>query len=66
LDEETNLELKKINSDIPNSSSLVFLIKKLRYKSILIRTDNTAAIFNINKKSGAINIEDYQAKIDCN
>jgi hypothetical protein len=31
------------------------LIKKSRYKNILIRMDNTAMMYNINKKSGAMN-----------
>jgi ribonuclease HI len=31
------------------------LIKKSRYKNIIIRMDNTAVMYNINKKSGAMN-----------
>jgi hypothetical protein len=39
------------------------LIKKSRYKSILIGTDNTAAMYNINKKSGAMNLYRMSRKI---
>jgi hypothetical protein len=39
------------------------LIKKSRYKNILIRTDNTAAMYNINKKSGVMNLYCIARKI---
>jgi hypothetical protein len=39
------------------------LIKKSRYKNVLIRTDNTAAMYNINKKSGAKNLYHTSRKI---
>jgi hypothetical protein len=39
------------------------LIKKSRYKNILIRTDNTAAMYNINKKSKTMNLYHTAMKI---
>jgi hypothetical protein len=39
------------------------LIKKSRYKNILMRMDNTVVMYNINKKSGAMNLYHTARKI---
>jgi hypothetical protein len=48
--------LKEITANYLSLHHLLPLIKKSRYKNILIRTVNTAAMYNINKKSGAMNL----------
>jgi hypothetical protein len=56
LDEESNFKSKRINSNIPSSSSLPSSDKE-------IRTDNIAAMYNFNKKSGAMNLYRMSRKI---
>jgi hypothetical protein len=55
--------MKKQTSNLKEITTVYFafhhflpIIKKSRYKNILIRTDNTATMYNIIKKSGAMNL----------
>jgi hypothetical protein len=55
--------MKKQTSNLKEITTVYFalhhflpIIKKYRYKNILIWTDNTATMYNINKKSGAMNL----------
>jgi hypothetical protein len=61
--EETNFKFKRNNSHLLSISPFFPLIKKSRYKNVLIRTDNTAAMYNINKKLGAKNLYHTTRKI---
>jgi hypothetical protein len=49
--------LKEITGIYLSLHHFLPLIKKSRYKSILIRTDNTVAMHNINRKSGTMKVE---------
>jgi hypothetical protein len=57
------LNLKEITAIYLALHHFLPLIKKSRYKKIIIRTDNTAAMYNINKKSGAMNLYRTARKI---
>jgi hypothetical protein len=48
---ETSEKLSNSPTEMVKFHHFLPLIKKSRYKNILIRTDNTAAMYNINKKS---------------
>jgi hypothetical protein len=64
LYEEINFKSERDNSYLPSTFHLFLpLMKKSRYKNILIRTDNTAVIYNINKNSGAKNLYHTARKI---
>jgi hypothetical protein len=50
---KTDFKSERNSSNLPSTSSLPSFDKE---ENILIRTDNTAAMYNINKKSGAMNL----------
>jgi hypothetical protein len=50
------LNLKKLTTIYLTLGHFLPLIKKSKYKSILIKTNNTVAMYNINRKSGAMNL----------
>jgi hypothetical protein len=57
------LNLKELTAIYLALHHFLFLTKKSRYKNILIRMDNTAAMYNINKKSRAMNLYRTARKI---
>jgi hypothetical protein len=57
LDEKQTSNLKELTAIYLALGYFFPLIKKSRYKSILIRTDNITAVYSINRKSGAMNVE---------